>query len=346
MQESIPRITGTLRAHTIEMPEVIREASGIIVLGRKIRSLIFSTDIAIIRNCDADAVLAVYPFSSIPVFVGVGGGITKGLRSVYMAQDAEAQGAFGVVVNNPMSNSNIRFIKRVIDIPVVSTVIDSTGIQERLDAGVTILNVAAGKNTADVVREIRKDFPKVPIIASGGKTDESIRRTIEAGANAIVYTPISSSAIFSSMMDEYRTEKNRNPELTFKTLDSKKDELVDLIGLLHQQTGVFQPVHQGGTFFLLAAGGLFFPPQRPQYQFCHWVAPLSAVSISGYLDNYSNLTRKPIHQHPFPAPHRHTFHPTRHTTLRQRGSCRPRLIRRSDSSPASPHPGQRLRQRR
>ena len=35
MQESIPRITGTLRAHTIEMPEVIREASGIIVLGRK-----------------------------------------------------------------------------------------------------------------------------------------------------------------------------------------------------------------------------------------------------------------------------------------------------------------------
>lgn len=249
MQESIPRITGTLRAHTIEMPEVIREASGIIVLGRKIRSLIFSTDIAIIRNCDADAVLAVYPFtpqqviseaiinaSSIPVFVGVGGGTTKGLRSVYMAQDAEAQGAFGVVVNNPMSNSNIRFIKRVIDIPVVSTVIDSTGIQERLNAGVTILNVAAGKNTADVVREIRKDFPKVPIIASGGKTDESIRRTIEAGANAIVYTPISSSAIFSSMMDEYRTEKNRNPELTFKTLDSKKNELVDLIGLLHQQT--------------------------------------------------------------------------------------------------------------
>ena len=63
MQESIPRITGTLRAHTIEMPEVIREASGIIVLGRKIRSLIFSTDIAIIRNCDADAVLAVYPFT-------------------------------------------------------------------------------------------------------------------------------------------------------------------------------------------------------------------------------------------------------------------------------------------
>ena len=76
----------------------------------------------------------------------------------------------------------------------------------------------------------------MPIIASGGKTDESIHRTIEAGANAIVYTPISSSAIFSSMMDEYRTEKNRNPELTFKTLDSKKDELVDLIGLLHQQT--------------------------------------------------------------------------------------------------------------
>ncbi len=247
MKESIPRITGTLRAHSVELPEVIQEASGIIVLGRKIRSLIFSTDIAIIRNCDADAVLAVYPFtpqqviseaiinaSSIPVFVGVGGGTTKGLRSVYIAQDAEAQGAFGVVVNNPMSNTNISLIKRVIDIPIISTVISAEGIQERLDAGATILNVAAGKNTSDVVREIRQKYPKVPIIASGGKTDESIQRTIEAGANAIVYTPIPTSDIFSSMMDEYRAEKTRNPELTLKTLDSKKDELLELIDLLHQ----------------------------------------------------------------------------------------------------------------
>ena len=50
-------------------------------MGRRIKSLIFSTDIAIIRNCNADAVLAVYPFtpqqiiadaivstSSLPVF--------------------------------------------------------------------------------------------------------------------------------------------------------------------------------------------------------------------------------------------------------------------------------------
>ena len=247
MKESIPRITGTLRAHTIEMPEVIWDAPGMIVLGRRIRSLVFTTDIAIIRNCDADAVLAVYPFtpqqviseaiinaSAIPVFVGVGGGTTKGLRSVYMAQDAEAQGAFGVVVNNPMSNTNIALIKRVVYIPVVATVIDSEDFEERLRVGANILNVAAGKNTPQVVKEIREKNPTVPIIASGGKTEESIRATIEAGANAIVYTPASTADVFSDMMNEYRTMKNRNPEFTLRTLDSKKDELMDLIELLHQ----------------------------------------------------------------------------------------------------------------
>ncbi len=249
MKESIPRITGTLRAHSIEMPEAIWDAPGMIVLGRRIRSLIFTTDIAIIRNCDADAVLAVYPFtpqqiiseaiinaSSIPVFVGVGGGTTKGLRSVYMAQDAEAQGAFGVVVNNPMSNTNIALIKRVIDIPVVATVIDSDDFEDRLRAGATILNVAAGPKTPQIVREIREKNPKVPIIASGGPTNETVKATIEAGANAVVYTPPSVAEIFTAMMNDYRGLKIRNPEFTLKTLDSKRDELMDLLELLHHHS--------------------------------------------------------------------------------------------------------------
>lgn len=243
----IPRIHGTLRAHSIELPDVIWKAPGMIVLGRRIKSLLFSTDVAIIRNCNADAVLAVYPFtpqqvisdaiikaSSIPVFVGVGGGTTKGIRSANIAQDAEAQGAFGVVVNSPMSNTNISLIKRVIDIPIIVTVIDEEEVQERLDAGASILNVANGKNTPETVRRIREKFPDVPIIASGGKTDQSILETIEAGANAITYTPPSNGEIFSKMMDEYRNEKTKNHEIILETLDSKKDEIKLLLEILSQ----------------------------------------------------------------------------------------------------------------
>ena len=246
-EEKIPRIHGTLRAHSIELPDTIWKAPGMIVLGRRIKSLLFSTDVAIIRNCNADAVLAVYPFtpqqvisdaiikaSSIPVFVGVGGGTTKGIRSANIAQDAEAQGAFGVVVNSPMSNTNITLIKRVIDIPIIVTIIDEEEVQERLDAGASILNVANGKNTPETVRRIRKKFPDVPIIASGGKTDESILETIEAGANAITYTPPSNGEIFSKMMTEYRNEKTRNPETTLETLDSRKDEIKLLLEILTQ----------------------------------------------------------------------------------------------------------------
>ena len=44
----------------------------------------------------------------------------------------------------------------------------------------------------------------VPIIASGGKTGESISATIAAGANAITYTPPSPAVLFKEMMEKYR----------------------------------------------------------------------------------------------------------------------------------------------
>lgn len=47
------------------------------------------------------------------------------------------------------------------------------------------------------MREIRKEYPDFPIIATGGPTDDSIRETIEAGANAITYTPPSNGQLFS-----------------------------------------------------------------------------------------------------------------------------------------------------
>ena len=197
-------------------------SSGIVINGRRIKSLVFTTDIAIIRNCDADAVLAVYPFtpqqtisealiqnSSIPVLCGVGGGTTQGMRTTMLAWDAESQGAMGVVVNAPMSNQDIQNICKVVDIPVVVTVLNEhTDIAARLDAGATILNVSAADRTPEVIRAIRKDFPNIPIIGTGGPTGESIRRTIEAGANAISYTPPSTKTLFSTMMDDYRTRED------------------------------------------------------------------------------------------------------------------------------------------
>lgn len=219
-EKYLPRLSGKLRAHSLQMPEVIRRASGIVVLGRRVKSIIFTTDVAIIRNCDADAVLAVYPFTpqqiisqalinsaSIPVFCGVGGGLTTGARSALIARDAEANGAFGVVVNAPTKNDTIKVIKDIIDIPIIVTVLSAqTDIQARLDAGASILNISAASATPEVVREIRAGFPKVPIIATGGPNDESISATINAGANAISYTPPATSEIFAAIMKNYREE--------------------------------------------------------------------------------------------------------------------------------------------
>ena len=218
MDRQIPVVNGDLRSHILTVPETIWRASGIVVMGRRIKSLLFSTDIAIICNCNADAVLAVYPFtpqqrianaivtsSSIPVFCGVGGGVTNGPRSVMLARDAEAHGAFGVVVNVPMANDTIAQMRRVIDIPVIATVVsEKMDVDARVKAGAAILNVSAADRTPELVRHIRADFPTLPIIATGGPNDETVAETIDAGANAISYTPPSTKKLFESIMNGYR----------------------------------------------------------------------------------------------------------------------------------------------
>ena len=217
-EKFMPKITTDLRKDIVKVPKVIREASGIQIFGKQIRSIIFTTDIAIIRNTNADAVIAVYPFTphpaitkaiieaaDIPVFSGVGGGLTQGFRSSYMSMFAEAQGSIGVVLNGPTPLKTVEQVCKVVDIPVISTVTSKyTEIDAKLEAGVKVINISAGKDTAETVAFFRKKYPKLPIIATGGPTEESILETIEAGANAITYTPPSNGELFSKKMDHYR----------------------------------------------------------------------------------------------------------------------------------------------
>ena len=86
----------------------------------------------------------------------------------------------------------------------ITVVNDRTDIAARLKAGASILNVAGGASTPALVAKIRADFPGVPIIASGGASSDSIRATVQAGANAITYTPPSTKELFSTMMAKYR----------------------------------------------------------------------------------------------------------------------------------------------
>lgn len=215
-----PVITTNLRGHIIEVPEVIRKASGMIILGKRIKSLIFSTDVAVIKNTNADAVMSVYPFtpqpiitesliaaSDVPVFCGVGGGTTQGKRVINLALDAEFKGAMAVVLNSPTKNEVLAGVRETIDIPIVITVIsEKDDIDARIKAGATIINVSGAKETTNIVRKIREKYPEIPIIATGGPTDESILAVIEAGANAITYTPPSNTEIMKRLMDKYRGE--------------------------------------------------------------------------------------------------------------------------------------------
>ena len=219
-KKSMPQaVDGTLRKFALRVPEVIYQCSGIMVFGKRIKSLVFSTDLSIIKNVNADAIIAVYPFTpqpiitqalllaaDIPVFSGVGGGLTQGQRVVNLAMFAEMQGATGVVLNAPTASSVVSHVAETIDIPVVLTVARAdTDFDERIRAGADIFNVSAAAETPAVVR--REQHPDVPIIATGGPTDESILETIKAGANAITWTPPSNGEIFRDIMAAYRDNK-------------------------------------------------------------------------------------------------------------------------------------------
>ena len=216
-----PQVSGTLRKFRLRVPEIISEASGIRIFGKLIKSLVFSTDVCTIKNVNADAVIAVYPFTpqpiitqalmlaaDIPVFAGVGGGLTQGTRVYNLALHAEFQGAMGVVVNAPTSNEVLKMVSEAIDIPVVITIVNELDdIGKRIEAGAAILNVSAASKTSEIVRSIRRDFPDVPIIATGGPTEESIKATIDAGANAITWTPPSNAEVFKDIMNAYRNNQ-------------------------------------------------------------------------------------------------------------------------------------------
>ena len=222
MDKFIPSFEGNLRNHIIAVPEAINECSGIRIFGKLIRSLIFTTDIAIICNNNADAVLSVYAFTpqakitrsilsaaDVPVFAGVGGGITRGARVINNARAAENAGAFGVVVNSPTENEVIALLKKEVDIPVIATVISkNTDFEGRIEAGVDIFNVSAAADTPDVVAHIRSLYPKMPIIATGGPNEQSIRNVILAGANAVTYTPPKACELMQELMTKYRSQNN------------------------------------------------------------------------------------------------------------------------------------------
>jgi hypothetical protein len=221
-----PSIQSEFRTDLILTPEVIRRASGIIINGRRYKSFLYSSDVATIMYSDADAILAVYPYTPHPSIIkalslvapsplaaGVGGGITQGKRSANIALFADAYGCMAVVLNAAAGADTLKAVYDEIDIPIIYTVIsDEQEIDAHIEAGASILNVSGGKDTTKIVKHIREKYPTFPIIATGGGKDEHILATIEAGANAITYTPPTTKDVFQKNMNKYRVELHEEIE--------------------------------------------------------------------------------------------------------------------------------------
>jgi 2-keto-3-deoxy-6-phosphogluconate aldolase len=204
----------------VNIPEIVNTCSGIKVAEQVLKSFVFSTDVSIIRNNNAEGIIAIYPFAPQalitqalilaaykPIFVGIGGGPDKHDRTVKLAEDAESQGAMGVVLNSNSTCELIKMLKQSISIPVILTVVSAKNdIKNRIAAGVDIFNVSGADKTTDIIKRIRSFDTHISIIATGGNSEKTIKSAIEAGANAISFTPPTTGELFRDMMTKYRDD--------------------------------------------------------------------------------------------------------------------------------------------
>ncbi len=215
-------VQGNLIKAEIRAPQAAKACPGIELIGHTIRTLVFSTDLYIIRNSNADAVLAAAPFtcqpaitqallqvSGRPVLAGVTGATTSGPRSVILAMEAETQGVSAVIANMSATPELIADMARVIDIPIVATVgVFDENLEKKILAGARIINVAAGRKTSEVVAQVRAAYPDIPIIATAGPTEETASAAIRAGADALSWTPPSSADLERETMRRNREMAN------------------------------------------------------------------------------------------------------------------------------------------
>ena len=218
-EQNIPEIKGSLRDFMLKVPEPIYRCSGIKILGRRIKSVLFSTDASIIRNTNADAVIAVYPFTPQPVITQAvmvaadvrswsGGRLEDWTQGAQSRQPRPARRVSGRDRRCRQRADEKRDDKRATQnyrrADSCHRAQRGRGHSGAYRRGVSILNISAAGRTPQVVRSIRERFPDIPIIATGGPTEESILATVEAGANAITWTPPSNGDVFKDIMDKYR----------------------------------------------------------------------------------------------------------------------------------------------
>ena len=197
---------------------ITKSCKGLELKGNKIKTILYSTDLALIENNDADALLAVYPFppsiqiiktliafSNRPVICGIGGGMTQGDYAIEIAIQAQKYGAAAVIVNQPFKNEDITRLKQQLSIPIISSVSTlNFDFDQRIQAGVSCFNITGGSNTVAIVEHIQRHYPNFPIISTGGKTFDSLYNIVDKKISAVILTPPSNAELFRSIMDNYR----------------------------------------------------------------------------------------------------------------------------------------------
>ena len=222
-------IEGRLRKAALSVPDEMDECSGFTLFGRRIKSMLYTTDVAVIRNSNADAIFAVYPFTAqpaitqalltvaeCPVFVGVGGGTTAGKRAVQLAAVWRCRA--------PRASCQLTRIARD------GRADRQHGRHPRHRHGGPLRRRGARQGQGrrqDFERRRRQGHPRRAAPAPRALPQHAAHRIgrpllalhprdAEAGANAVIWTPPSAQQLQADMMKRYR-EMGATPEGPIRT---------------------------------------------------------------------------------------------------------------------------------
>ena len=143
-----------------------------------------------------------------------------------LAIEAENQGAFGVVVNAPISNEVISRIKEVVDIPVIATIVsDQMDIRSRIEAGADFLNVSGAAATPQIVRRIRAakqaaQDAGAPLFVLDGAVIVGTAAQAECDRLCVVTAP------FEVSVERIAARDGISPEMASRRLNAQTPEAV------------------------------------------------------------------------------------------------------------------------
>jgi|GEM_PF-5162116 len=188
---------------TSAKPRFLSFSGGFTLGNRLIHAILFARSRFNIKTTDADAVIA--NFFLIPGKREVKETLLKTGQPFifpvrfwlillfgypFLAEKLEESGASGVFAASRLPYPMLKKLCQKISLPVISAASPSLNhILSKIDAGAYAVCIPGKSVTKKMINQLHESCPRVPVIASCGKSKDKMIHSLRSGVDAVIYRP-------------------------------------------------------------------------------------------------------------------------------------------------------------